>query len=31
MNVRAMWIALLPLMNPMTCATAYFGGIEINM
>jgi putative transposase len=24
------WIALLPLMKPTTCDTAYFGGIEIN-
>jgi hypothetical protein len=31
MNVRATWIALLPLMNPMTCATGYFGGIEISI
>src|SRR6185295_1693813 len=28
---RARWIALLPLMNPTTCDTAYFGGIEISM
>ena len=26
---RAKWIALLPLMNPITCDTAYFGGIAI--
>ena len=25
---RAMWIALLPLMKPTTCDTAYFGGID---
>ena len=25
------WIALLPLMNPTTCDTAYFGGIESSM
>jgi hypothetical protein len=25
------WIALLPLINPTTCETAYFGGIEIIM
>ena len=25
---RARWIALLPLMNPTTCDTAYFGGID---
>jgi hypothetical protein len=29
--VRAKWIALLPLMKPTTCETAYFGGIEIIM
>src|SRR6266850_5680487 len=23
-----MWIALLPFMNPITCATEYFGGID---
>lgn len=23
-----MWIVLFPLMNPTTCATEYFGGIE---
>src|ERR1700730_1390878 len=28
---RAKWIALLPLINPTTCETAYFGGIEIIM
>ena len=28
---RAKWIALFPLINPITCDTAYFGGIEINM
>jgi len=27
MNVRAMWIALFPLMYPMTCDTEYFGGM----
>src|SRR5271155_3222562 len=26
--VRARWIALLPLMYPTTCDTAYFGGME---
>ena len=26
-----MWIALFPLINPITCATEYFGGIENNM
>src|SRR3954470_3021542 len=26
-----MWMALLPLMQPITCDTAYFGGIEIIM
>ena len=26
-----MWIALLPLMYPTTCDTAYFGGIAIIM
>jgi len=31
MDVRAMWIALFPLMNPTTCAAAYFGGIDSNM
>ena len=25
---RAKWIALLPLMNPTTCDTGYFGGID---
>jgi hypothetical protein len=25
---RAKWIALLPLMNPTTCDTEYFGGID---
>lgn len=25
---RARWIALLPLMKPTTCDTAYFGGIR---
>jgi hypothetical protein len=29
--VGAKWIALLPLMKPTTCETAYFGGIEIIM
>jgi hypothetical protein len=24
-----LWIALLPLIKPTTCDTAYFGGIEI--
>jgi hypothetical protein len=28
---RARWIALCPLMYPMTCDTEYFGGIEINI
>src|ERR1700730_14961987 len=28
---RAKCIALFPLINPITCDTAYFGGIEINM
>ena len=28
---RAKWIALFPLINPITCDTACFGGIEINM
>jgi len=26
-----MWIALLPLMFPTTCATEYFGGIDSSM
>jgi len=26
-----MWIALLPLMYPTTCATEYFGGIDSSM
>jgi len=30
-NVRATWIVLFPLMYPITCATEYFGGIEISM
>ena len=30
-RLDARWIALLPLINPITCDTAYFGGIEINM
>src|SRR5215470_10526682 len=29
--VRAKWIALLPLMKPITCETEYFGGIAIIM
>src|SRR5271156_6500509 len=29
--VRARWIALLPLMYPTTCETAYFGGMDINI
>ena len=28
---RAMWIALLPLMNPLTDATEYFGGTDKRM
>ena len=28
---RARWIALLPLMKPMTCDTAYLGGMAIIM
>ena len=28
---RARWIALFPLMNPITYDTAYLGGIEISM
>ena len=28
---RAMWIALLPLIKPYTCDTAYFGGIDSSM
>jgi hypothetical protein len=28
---RAKCIALFPLINPITCDTAYFGEIEINM
>src|SRR5439155_20098893 len=31
MYVRAMWIALFPLMYPTTCATEYFGGIDSSM
>jgi len=27
--VRLKWIALLPLLQPITCDTGYFGGIEI--
>ena len=30
-EVPAMWIALFPLMYPITCDTEYFGGIEIIM
>ncbi len=30
-NCLAMWIVLFPLINPITCATEYFGGIEISM
>lgn len=30
-STRAMWIALLPLMNPITCDTAYFGGTDVSM
>jgi len=26
-----MWIAVFPFMNPITCATEYFGGIDINI
>ena len=29
MYVRAMWIALFPLIKPTSCETAYFGGIDI--
>ena len=29
-DARAKWIALFPLMNPITCNTAYFGGIAIS-
>jgi len=28
---RAKWIALFPLMKPITCDTAYFGGMAIIM
>ena len=31
LSARAMWIALLPLIKPTTCDTAYFGGIDSSM
>ena len=30
-KVLAIWMALLPLMKPTTCATEYLGGIETSM